>query len=102
LEETDYIPQEKYSYALEIYEHSQRIGKQYGLYDLACFQTRVKTLEWDDSSRRWLVRTDRGDEMKARFVIVATGPASRPKLADIPGLEEFAGHTFHTSRWDYD
>ncbi|MFV0526136.1 MAG: flavin-containing monooxygenase [Acidimicrobiales bacterium] len=102
LEETGYMPREKYSYAPEIFEHSRRIGERFGLYDLACFQTRVASLEWSADLDRWLVNTDRGDRMRARFVIVATGPASRPKLANIPGMETFRGHTFHTSRWDYD
>ncbi len=102
LEETSYIPKEKYSFAPEIFEHSHRIGKQYGLYDVACFQTRVTELRWDESVLRWIVQTDRGDAMRARFVVVATGPASRPKLPNIPGIHSFKGHSFHTSRWDYD
>jgi len=102
LEETGYMPKEKYSYAPEIFEHSRRIGEQYGLYDLACFQTRVTELRWDEPSLRWIVSTDRGDAMRARFTIVATGPASRPKLAGIPGIHDFKGHSFHTSRWDYE
>jgi cyclohexanone monooxygenase len=101
LEELGYMAKEKYSFAPEIYEHSQRIGKAFGLYDVACFQTRVEDLRWDESLARWIVSTDRKDAMKARFVILATGPASRPKLPGIPGIEEFEGHTFHTSRWDY-
>jgi cyclohexanone monooxygenase len=102
LEETGYMPKEKYSYGPEIFEHSQRVGQLYDLYSLACFQTRVRSLTWDAHSLRWIVRTNRGDAMQARFVIVATGPASRPKLANIPGIEDFEGHSFHTSRWDYD
>src|SRR5215211_465627 len=102
LEETGYMPKEKYSYAPEIFEHSRRIGEQYGLYQLACFQTRVTELRWDETSLRWIVSTDRGDAMRARFAIVATGPASRPKLAGIPGINDFRGYSFHTSRWDYD
>jgi cyclohexanone monooxygenase len=102
LEETGYMPKEKYSFAPEIYEHSQRIAKRFGLYDLACFRTRVTELRWDEASARWIASTDRGDRMRAHFAIVATGPASRPKLPGIPGLDSFEGHTFHTSRWDYD
>jgi cyclohexanone monooxygenase len=102
LEETGYIPREKYSFAPEIFEHSQRIGSQYGLYGMACFQTRVTDLSWDEADKRWVVATDRGDAMRARFVVLATGPASRPKLPGIPGIGDFEGHTFHTSRWDYD
>jgi cyclohexanone monooxygenase len=101
LEELGYIPKEKYSYAKEIFEHSRRIGQAYGLYDLTLFQTRVTRLEWDAGLKRWHVRTGRGDDLKARFVIMAQGPASRPKLPGIPGIETFKGHAFHTSRWDY-
>jgi cyclohexanone monooxygenase len=101
LEETGYMPKDKYSFAPEIYEHSQRIAKMYGLYEVACFHTRVQEMRWDEASARWIVTTDRGDRMHAHHVILATGPASRPKLPGIPGLDDFAGHTFHTSRWDY-
>jgi cyclohexanone monooxygenase len=48
-----------------------------------------------------LVETDRDDQIRARFVILAGGPLSRPKLPGIPGIESFKGHSFHTSRWDY-
>ncbi len=102
LEETGYIPREKYAYAPEILAHTRRVASHFGLYDLACFQTRVTALRWDEAMGRWHVLTDRGDDMKARFVITATGPANRPKLPGIPGLDSFAGHAFHTARWDYD
>ena len=46
--------------------------------------------------------TDRGDVIRARFVSLASGPLNRPKLPGIPGIRDFKGHTFHTSRWDYD
>ena len=101
LEELGTLPKEKYSYVTEIFEHSQRIGREYGLYDVALFQTRVKALDWDETQRRWIVSTDRGDGIRARFVVMALGPASRPKLPGIPGIETFEGHSFHTSRWDY-
>ncbi len=102
LEELGYMPKEKYSYAPEIYEHSQRIAKSFDLYESACFQTRVTDLEWDEDAARWTVSTNRDDAMRARFVVMATGPLNRPKLPSIPGIESFEGHTFHTSRWDYE
>src|SRR5579859_3313726 len=102
LEETGYIPKEKYSFAPEIYEHAQRIGKHFNLYRRACFQTQIKEARWDDQASRWTVTTDRGDVFRARFVIMSSGPLNRPKLPAIPGIEKFKGHTFHTSRWDYD
>jgi cyclohexanone monooxygenase len=102
LEELGYLPKEKYSFAPEIYEHSQRIANAFDLYEGAIFQTKVTGLNWDEARARWTVSTDRDDAIKARFVIMATGPLNRPKLPAIAGIEDFAGHTFHTSRWDYD
>jgi cyclohexanone monooxygenase len=101
LEELGYMPKEKYAYAAEIFEHSQRIGRHYGLYERTHFSTRVRSMVWDDSIGRWHLRTDRGDDVRARFVVTALGPMTRPKLPGIPGMETFAGHSFHTSRWDY-
>ena len=102
LEETGYIPREKYSYGPEIFEHAQRIGKHYELYPLALFQTQVKSVQWDEAEGRWFVTTDRNDRIKALHVVMSGGPLSRPKLPGIPGIESFKGHTFHTSRWDYE
>jgi cation diffusion facilitator CzcD-associated flavoprotein CzcO len=102
LEETGYRPSQKYTRAPEILEHCQRIARHFGLYDNACLSTGVTELRWDDDAARWIIRTDRGDEMRAKFVTIGPGPLHRPKLPGIPGIESFGGHTFHTSRWDYD
>jgi cyclohexanone monooxygenase len=101
LEELNYMPKEKYSYGDEIFEHSQRVGRHYGLYERTWFQTRVRSVDWDESIKRWRISTNRGDDIKARFVVLALGTASRGKLPGIPGIDEFEGHAFHTSRWDY-
>src|SRR3546814_3493557 len=81
---------------------SDLIGKQYVLYDNALFHTEVTDLRWDEDASRWLVTTIRGDAFTAQFVAMGTGPLHVPKLPGIPGIESFAGHSFHTSRWDYD
>jgi cation diffusion facilitator CzcD-associated flavoprotein CzcO len=102
LEETGHIPSEKYAHAPEILAHCQRIGRQFGLYDNALFRTEVVSVEWDEAKSRWLIRTSRGDAFTAQFVGMGTGPLHVPKLPGIPGIERFNGHSFHTSRWDYD
>ncbi len=87
LEEIGYVPKEKYSKAPEILEHSRAIGRHFDLYRNACFQTEVTELRWDESDARWVISTNRGDAMRARFVVMANGPLHRPKLPGIPGIE---------------
>ena len=101
LEELGYMPKHKYSFAPEILEHSRNIARHFRLYDLALMQTGVTELRWDEQDQQWIISTDRGDRFKARYVAMANGPLSRPKLPGIPGINDFKGYTFHTSRWDY-
>ena len=102
LEETGHMPTEKYAHAPEILAQCQRIGKQYGLYDNALFHTEVEDLAWDEANSRWVISTNRGDKFTASFIGLGTGPLHVPKLPGIPRIEDFKGHSFHTSRWDYD
>jgi len=102
LEELNYIPTQKFADGAEIYEHCQRIGKHFGLYESALFGTMVRWLRWDGSIKRWRISTNRGDDIRARFVVMASGFAHRPKLPGVPGIKSFKGHSFHTSRWDYE
>jgi cyclohexanone monooxygenase len=101
LEETGYVPTEKYAKAPEIFEHCKRLGRHFKLYDDALFQTEVRAARWDEKRHRWIVTTSRDDRIAARFVISCNGFLSKPKLPGIPGIETFEGHAFHTSRWDY-
>ena len=102
LEETGHKPSEKYAHAPEILEQCGRIGRQFGLYDNALFHTEVEDLSWDDAAKVWVISTNRGDRFTASFIGLGTGPLHVPKLPGIPGIEDFQGHSFHTSRWDYD
>ena len=101
LEETGYCPTMRYAPAQEIFEHCQRIGRQYDLYPHALFQTEIDTAEWDDEAARWRVVTTRGDHLAARFLITAGGILHKAKLPAIEGINDFAGRAFHTARWDY-
>jgi cyclohexanone monooxygenase len=101
LDEMQYVPTRHYAGGPEILEHCRAIARRYDLYDLALFQTTVTSTVWNDDEQRWHVTTDRGDRMRARFVVCANGTLAKPKLARIDGMDRFAGHSFHTSRWDY-
>jgi len=102
LEELGTMPTQKYAYGPEIFAHARNIARHYRLDRDALFQTHVTKIEWDEPSLRWRISTDRGDDLRPRFVVLANGPLSRPKLPGIPGLDSFEGKLFHTSRWDYD
>jgi cyclohexanone monooxygenase len=101
LEEMGYMPRDRYSYGTEIFEYCQSIGRRFGLYEHALFGTVVTALRWNAADRRWRVATNRGDDIRARYVVMCPGPLNRPKLPGVPGIKSFKGHSFHTTRWDY-
>ena len=102
LDEMGYVPSMKFASGFEILEYCQSMAQEMGFYDHCLFHTTVEETEWDEATGRWTVRTDRGDAMRARFVILANGILTTPKLARIKGMESFEGESFHTSRWNYD
>ena len=102
LEELNFVPSKKFADGAEIYEHCRRIAKHFGLYDGAILSTQVRSLRWDESINRWRIDTNRGDDIRARFVVMTNGSYNRPKLPGIPGIKNFTGHSFHSARWDYD
>lgn len=101
LEELGVMPSEKHPGAAEIRAYSERIADHFGLTDDACLDTRVTEARWDADADRWVVRTDRGDAMRARFLCVSAGNLSRPVIPDVAGLDSFEGAAFHSSRWDF-
>ncbi|MFC7496979.1 MULTISPECIES: flavin-containing monooxygenase [unclassified Nocardioides] len=102
LEEVGTMPTERYASAPEIFAHAQAIGRRFDLYDSALFHTGVTGATWLESEDQWEVVTDRGDRMRTTYLVLAIGSLDKVKLPAIPGIESFAGRSFHTSRWDFD
>jgi cyclohexanone monooxygenase len=102
LEETGFMPTERYSTGEEIFGYCQLLGHRFDLYGRALFQTKVTGMQWDENARRWMVCTDRGDQLAARFVATQSGIFSVPRLPGVPGIASFRGRVFHAARWDYD
>jgi len=102
LEELDYIPTRRYAFGEEILHHLEAIAERFDLVPQALFHTGVTRAEWREDAARWLIRTDRGDEISCRWYVLAVGILNLLKLPTIPGMEDFAGRSFHTARWDYE
>ncbi len=101
LEELDYVPRERYASGEEIRLHLQAIAERYDLVDDALFHTGVSGARWEEDAGRWRVETDRNDELTTRYYVLAVGILNLMKMPAIPGMEDFAGHSFHSARWDY-
>jgi len=102
LEELDYVPTTRYAFGAEILQHLEAIARKYNLTDDALLHTSVERSAWDDALGRWVIRTNRGDEVRARYLVLAVGILNLMKLPAIPGMETFAGRSFHTARWDFE
>lgn len=102
LEETGFLPTQRYADGDEIFEYARRIGRHFNLYRAALFQTSATSAKWSEDAQRWEIRTDRGDVLTARFVVRANGPLNKPQFPRVPGIADFKGAMFHTSRWDYE
>lgn len=101
LEEMGFMPSKKFSDGKEIQAYAKSIATKFGFAEKALFHTQVTSLTWDDTLQTWHVGTNRGDTIRARFVIIASGVLNMPKLPAVRGIERFKGKIFHTSRWDY-
>ena len=101
LEELGYVPTRRYAWGEEIREHLQAVAEHFGLVTDALFHTGVTDATWDEEAARWRVRTDRGDELRPRWYVLASGILNLMKLPTIAGMEDFAGRAFHAARWDY-
>ena len=101
LEETGFMPSKKFADGVEIQQYAKLIATKFGFSDKALFHTHINSLRWDEDIKRWRVGTNRGDDIRARFVVLACGVLNMPKLPGIPGIDTFKGKVFHTARWDY-
>src|SRR5262249_31570814 len=100
--ETGFMPSKKFSDGWEIQGYIRHLAEAHGFADKALFHTLITSLVWDEGIKRWRVGTNRGDEIRARFVIIGGGVLDKPTLAGVKGIETFKGKMFHTARWDYD
>ena len=86
----------------EIERYLNHVADRFDLRRDIRLKTRVTRAEFDDASNRWLVQTERGEPVSARFLVAAVGCLSDANLPDIPGRGSFSGEAYHTARWPRD
>ncbi len=92
---------ETYSPQGEIWEYLRRTAAEHGVLDRVRFGHEVLELVWEDERQRWRVVTSRGT-LTADVVLLGNGPLAEPAIPELPGLDRFAGTTFHSARWRTD
>src|SRR4051794_33131010 len=90
-----------YSPQPEIWDYLRRCADEYGLRPHIRLNTPVESATWLDEEHRWELETPDAT-LRARVVVAGMGPLTEPRIPDLPGLERFAGATFHSARWDHD
>lgn len=90
-----------YAPGSELKDYAEHCVDRYGIRPRIRFDTRIEAATFDESEHVWRLATADGEELTTRFVVNATGVFTQPKAPDIPGIEDFAGTTLHTARWDH-
>ena len=90
---------ERYAPQAEILAYLNHVADRFDLRRDIAFSTRVVSVIYDQANRLWDVRTDRGDRLRARYCLMASGSLSAARLPEVPGIEDFAGPILHTGAW---
>jgi len=98
----DWTWTERYAQQPEILDYVAHVVERFDLRRDMRFETRVTSAAFDETSNRWQVETDRGDNISAKYCVMATGCLSTTNLPDFEGLDNFEGDTYHTGRWPHE
>lgn len=91
----------RYSPQSEILAYFQHCARKYGIYPHIRFRTELASARFDEPAGKWWLRTTAGDEVTANVLVSGVGQLNRPAYPTIPGLDTFAGSTFHSARWNH-
>jgi cyclohexanone monooxygenase len=93
---------ERYAPQPEILDYARHVADRFALRQDIQFNTRVVSMDFDESAACWLVTTDDGQQSRANFVVAATGCLSVPNRPQFPGQESFRGEIYHTGTWPHE
>jgi cyclohexanone monooxygenase len=92
----------RYGTQPQILEYLEHVADRFDLRRFVTLNTRVVSARFDSASNAWTVTTDQGESLRSRFVIMATGNLSTPRVPQFSGLENFKGDTDHTGLWPHE
>lgn len=95
----DWSYSELYPSWAEVREYFHYVDKKLDLSRDIRFNTRVTAAEFDEAARQWVIKTDKGSVVRARYFVLCTGFGSKPYIPAIEGLASFAGECHHTGLW---
>lgn len=85
----------------QLADYTDHLIEKHRLRDKTDTRTNVERVAWDGEAQRWLITTSGPRDIRARFVINASGPLSTPVVPPFEGKDDFAGDAFHTNDWDH-
>ncbi len=97
--EQDWVWSEKYSPQPELLRYAQHVAERFDLKRDISFNTRVESAHFDEDNNEWLVTTECGRRVRARYLVMATGVLSAAKTPDIAGRDSYKGETYQTGLW---
>lgn len=110
LEDLDYMPTEKYASGDELRHYAEAVATHFGMQERAMLQTSTKAALWDGDAKEWVVDllqkpkggVEQSIKIRSDFLVVVSGIFTAARVPSVPNMEDFQGHCFHTSRWDYE
>ncbi len=91
-----------YAPGIELKKYAHHVAEKYELRQHMRFNTAVTRTHFNDAQHTWTVELQSGKSLSARYLVLATGFLSQPKIPDIEGIDAFAGKVIHTASWDHD
>ncbi|MDQ6811737.1 MAG: NAD(P)/FAD-dependent oxidoreductase [Actinomycetota bacterium] len=86
----------------EIHDYLRDVARAHGVEELIEPASTVTSCSWDEQSSRWRIQTAEGASCQADAIVLATGQLHQPSVPPIEGIDSYAGHSFHSARWDHD
>jgi len=93
---------ERYGTQPEILKYINHVADRFDLRRDVQLNTRIKSAVFDTKANEWTVKTDTGEEIRARYCVMAAGNLSTPRVPDFKGLQDFKGKWYHSGLWPHE